>query len=94
MKSFPPHFFPFQNDNGVQKVRFTLPDVYGVFQFRVDYRRVGYTFIYSSSQVSVRPLRHTQYERFILSAYPYYTGAFSMMFGLFIFSFVFLYHRD
>jgi len=83
-----------KNDNGVQKVRFTLPDVYGVFQFRVDYRRVGYTFIYSSSQVSVRPLRHTQYERFILSAYPYYTGAFSMMFGLFIFSFVFLYHRD
>ena len=43
--------------------------------------------------MTVRPLLHTQYERFIPAAYPYYASAFSMMFGLFIFSFVFLYHR-
>jgi len=42
----------------------------------------------------VRPREHTQYERFILSAYPYYASAFSMMIGLFIFSLVFLHHRD
>lgn len=45
-------------------------------------------------QVSVRPLQHTQYERFIPSAYPYYISSFSMMGGVFIFSFVFLYHKD
>jgi len=47
-----------------------------------------------SLQVSVRPLQHTQYERFIVSAYPYYAGAFSMMFGVIIFSFVFLHFRE
>ncbi|CAB4069596.1 WBP1 [Lepeophtheirus salmonis] len=43
---------------------------------------------------SVRPLRHDQYERFILSAYPYYASAFSMMFGVFVFGFVFLHHKE
>jgi oligosaccharyltransferase complex subunit beta len=37
---------------------------------------------------------HTQYERFIPNAYPYYASAFSMMFGVFVFSFVFLYYKD
>lgn len=46
------------------------------------------------SQVSVRPLQHTQYERFIPSAYPYYVSAFSMMVGVFLFSFVFLYYKE
>lgn len=45
-------------------------------------------------QVSVRPLQHTQYERFIPSAYPYYASAFSMMFGVFVFSFIFLHFKD
>ena len=46
------------------------------------------------AQVSVRPLQHTQYERFIPSAYPYYASAFSMMFGVVIFSVVFLHFRE
>lgn len=45
-------------------------------------------------QVSVRPLQHTQYERFIPSAYPYYASAFSMMVGLFLFSIVFLHMKE
>uniref|UniRef100_A0A8C1GES5 Dolichyl-diphosphooligosaccharide--protein glycosyltransferase 48 kDa subunit n=1 Tax=Cyprinus carpio TaxID=7962 RepID=A0A8C1GES5_CYPCA len=75
-------------------VQFKLPDVYGVFQFKVDYNRLGYTHLYSSTQVSVRPLQHTQYERFIPSAFPYYASAFSMMGGLFVFSVVFLHMRE
>jgi len=73
---------------------FKLPDVYGVYKFKVDYNRMGYTHLFETTQVSVRPLQHTQYERFIPSAYPYYFSSFSMMFGVFIFSFVFLYHKD
>jgi len=80
--------------NGNFVAKFKLPDVYGVYQFKVEYSRVGFTRLYSSSQVSVRPLEHTQYERFIVSAYPYYTSAFSMMFGLFLFSFVFLHYKE
>lgn len=73
---------------------FKVPDVYGVYQFKVDYNRVGYTHLYTTTQVSVRPLEHTQYERFIPSAYPYYLSAFSMMFGVFLLSCVFLHHKD
>lgn len=80
--------------NGEFKAAFKLPDVYGVFKFKVDYDRVGYTHLFSSTQVSVRPKQHTQYERFIFSAYPYYASAFSMMVGICIFSVVFLHHKD
>ncbi|KAG8037676.1 hypothetical protein G9C98_005887 [Cotesia typhae] len=79
---------------GRYEARFKIPDVYGVYQFKVDYNRIGLTHLYSTTQVSVRPLEHTQYERFIPSAYPYYASAFSMMFGVFIFSFVFLHYKD
>lgn len=80
--------------NGRYEARFTIPDVYGVYQFKVDYTRIGWTHLYSTTQVSVRPLQHTQYERFILSAYPYYVSAFSMMAGVFLFSFIFLHFKE
>lgn len=83
-----------KKNGGKYSVQFKLPDVYGVFQFKVDYNRLGYTHLYSSTQVSVRPLQHTQYERFIPSAFPYYASAFSMMAGLFVFSVVFLHMRE
>nr|XP_023686734.1 dolichyl-diphosphooligosaccharide--protein glycosyltransferase 48 kDa subunit [Paramormyrops kingsleyae] len=83
-----------KKNGGKYSVQFKLPDVYGVFQFKVDYNRLGYTHLYSSTQVSVRPLQHTQYERFIPSAYPYYASVFSMMAGLFIFSIVFLHMKE
>jgi oligosaccharyltransferase complex subunit beta len=79
---------------GKYQSKFKIPDVYGVYQFKVEYDRVGLTRLFSTTQVSVRPLTHTQYERFIPSAYPYYASAFSMMFGVFVFSFVFLYYKE
>ena len=54
----------------------------------------GRGFICLGRQISVRPFRHNEYERFIPAAYPYYTSAFSMMAGVLLFSFVFLYYRD
>lgn len=80
--------------NGKYQAQFMIPDVYGVYQFKVDYDRIGYTHLYSTTQVSVRPLEHTQYERFIPSAFPYYVSAFSMMLGVFIFSFVFIHFKE
>ncbi|KAF4520913.1 hypothetical protein B566_EDAN014415 [Ephemera danica] len=91
---------PFVRQNLVRKsggqyeAQFKIPDVYGVYQFKVDYNRIGYTNLFSATQVSVRPLEHTQYERFIPSAYPYYFSAFSMMVGVFLFSIVFLHFKD
>lgn len=82
------------NKGGRVSAQFKIPDVYGVYQFRVNHNRVGYTRIQSVTQVSVRPLRHNQYERFIPSAYPYYASAFSMMAGVFVFALVFLHMAD
>ncbi|XP_076049228.1 dolichyl-diphosphooligosaccharide--protein glycosyltransferase non-catalytic subunit Ost48 [Oratosquilla oratoria] len=82
------------DNSGLFSVEFQVPDVYGVFQFKVEYNRVGFTRLSSFTQVSVRPFTHTQYERFIECAYPYYASAFSMMAGVFFFSLVFLHHKD
>ncbi len=81
-------------NNGYSNVQFQVPDVYGIFKFVVDYNRVGYTHLFSSEQVSVRPLQHTEYERFIPAAFPYYASAFTMMLGVFLFAFIQLYHSD
>lgn len=73
---------------------FKLPDVYGVFKFRVNYDRLGYTTVTEIEEgVSVRPLWHNQYERFIVAAYPYYASAFSMLLGFVLFALVFLFSR-
>ncbi|KAJ0064662.1 hypothetical protein NL108_011497, partial [Boleophthalmus pectinirostris] len=39
-----------KKNGGKYSVQFKLPDVYGVFQFKVDYNRLGYTHLYSSTQ--------------------------------------------
>lgn len=83
-----------KNKGGHLQAQFRVPDTYGIFKFVIDYNRIGYTHLQSSTQVSVHPLLHTQYERFIASAYPYYLSSFSMMAGAFLLSFVVLYHRD
>ncbi|KAF4027903.1 Oligosaccharyltransferase 48 kDa subunit beta [Phytophthora infestans] len=71
---------------------FQAPDVYGIFLFRVMYRRLGLSTIYTTTQVSLRPFKHDEYERFIPAAYPYYASAFSMMAGVFLFSVYFLFY--
>lgn len=83
-----------KNKAGHLQAVFRVPDTYGVFKFVIDHNRVGFTHLQTSTQVSVHPLLHTQYERFIASAYPYYFSAFSMMGGAFLLSFIVLYHRD
>ncbi|KAL1245231.1 Dolichyl-diphosphooligosaccharide--protein glycosyltransferasesubunit [Trichinella spiralis] len=64
---------------GKYKANFKVPDVYGVYKFLVDYSRIGWTHLRNVTQVSVRPFKHYQFERFVPSAYPYYISAFTMM---------------
>eukprot|EP00941_MAST-03F_sp_MAST-3F-sp1_P003062 g3062.t1 len=82
------------DNNGTFSTTFMTPGEYGVYKFRIMYRRVGYTTLQFSSQVAVRPFNHDEFERFILSAFPYYTSTFSMMVGVFGFSILFLYNRN
>ena len=79
--------------DGTFTALFKAPDSYGIFKFRVMYRRAGLSVLHHETQVSVRPFRHNEYERFIEAAFPYYAGALSMMFGVFLFSVYFLYSK-
>jgi len=81
------------DQTGIFSAKFKVPDVYGVFTFKLDHHTKGYSFFHDNEIVKVRPFRHNEYERFIPAAYPYYAAAFSMMTGFAIFSFVFLYHK-
>ncbi|XP_034684450.1 dolichyl-diphosphooligosaccharide--protein glycosyltransferase 48 kDa subunit-like [Vitis riparia] len=72
---------------------FKVPDVYGVFQFKVEYQRLGYTSLSLLKQIPVRPFKHNEYERFIKTAFSYYGASFSAMAGFFIFTIVYLYYK-
>ncbi|KAL5704852.1 Dolichyl-diphosphooligosaccharide--protein glycosyltransferase 48 kDa subunit [Ranunculus cassubicifolius] len=78
---------------GLYSTSFKVPDVYGVFQFKVEYNRLGYTSLSLSKQIPVRPFRHNEYERFLTAAFPYYGASFTTMVGFFIFTFVYLYSK-
>lgn len=55
-------------------VTLKLPDHYGVFHFKVNYKRPGLTSIEDRSQVTIRHNRHNEYPRFLTAAYPYYSA--------------------
>ncbi|THU47730.1 hypothetical protein C4D60_Mb09t18710 [Musa balbisiana] len=78
---------------GLYSTSFKVPDVYGVFQFKVEHQKLGYTSLSLSKQIPVRPFRHNEYERFITTAFPYYGASFSTMVAFFIFSIVYLYNK-
>jgi len=79
---------------GTFKLAFKVPDVYGVFKYAIDYRRLGYSAITLQQVVPVRPLRHDEYERFLLPAYPYYVSALSATVALFLVVVVVLYTKE
>ncbi|KAL4207979.1 hypothetical protein CU097_009779 [Rhizopus azygosporus] len=81
-----------QNEDTVGRfeAHIKLPDVYGVFTFKVNYKRPGLTYLLAEDQVSIRPFRHNEYPRFLTAAYPYYTATGSMMIGFIVFSIVWL----
>lgn len=48
----------------------------------------------SPHQVSIRPFTHSEYERFLVAAYPYYASALSVMAGFLVFCAAFLYSKE
>ncbi|ORY02320.1 Dolichyl-diphosphooligosaccharide-protein glycosyltransferase 48kDa subunit [Basidiobolus meristosporus CBS 931.73] len=71
-----------------------LPDVYGVYTLRVNYKRAGLSYVLEKDVVPIRPYRHNEYPRFLTVAFPYYVSAGSMLVGFVVFSIVWLYNRD
>ncbi|KAM9979739.1 hypothetical protein ACTFIZ_006008 [Dictyostelium cf. discoideum] len=80
--------------NGLYKIHFKLPDVYGVFTFEASIHKSGYSTLDHIYRKPILPFRHDSYERFIPAAFPYYATCFSMLIGTFIFSIIFLFNKD
>lgn len=51
--------------SGTFTARFKAPDRHGIYKFRIMYRRVGWSTVSVSEQVSVRPFRHNEYPRYL-----------------------------
>ncbi len=78
--------------NGTYSIqRLVLPDVYGVYKFSVDLRRSGYSTLQFFDQVTIRPTRISEFERYIVAANPYYFGIASVGIAFLIFIFLFLF---
>ncbi|KAI9142512.1 Dolichyl-diphosphooligosaccharide--protein glycosyltransferase subunit WBP1 [Paraphysoderma sedebokerense] len=73
---------------------FQLPDKWGVYTFKVDYKRQGFTYLLASELVSIVQFRHNEYPRFLSFAYVYYAGAFSQMAAVVVFSAIWLSHKE
>jgi oligosaccharyltransferase complex subunit beta len=67
------------------KAEFKIPDKHGVFQFKVDYKKPGYTFVQTATKIPIRPFKHNEYERFLFDAFPYYMTVFGTLIGFFVF---------
>jgi oligosaccharyltransferase complex subunit beta len=71
---------------------FDLPDHYGVFNFKIQHRVPGYTYVNDRVQFTIRHRQHNEYPRFISSAWPYYAGWLSVSCGFLVFCAVWLWH--
>ena len=72
---------------------FDAPTKEGIYQFKIIYEKPGFNFIKHTERVTLRPKRHDEFERFLLTAYPYYVSVFATIFGSVIFVVVFLYSK-
>lgn len=66
-----------------EATRFTaqvrLPDRHGVFTFVVDWKRQGFTYLFTKDVAPVRPYNSDEHPRWLSAAYPYAVGALSTM---------------
>lgn len=72
----------------------SLPDVVGIYTFKVSYWRKGFSYITEKNIVSIVPFRHDEFPRYISTGYPYYTNMWSLMIAFWIFTATFMYFKD
>lgn len=80
------------SDSTELSTTFIAPDRHGVFTFKLDYRRPGWTFLKDDKRVAVTPPNHDEYPRWIGGALPFYLGTLSTMVSFGVFSIVWILH--
>lgn len=73
---------------------YKAPDVYGIFKFKILYRRRGYNRVHVEHLAPLRNYKHNDYERFIWCASPYYAACLTTPFCVLIVAFFFLFHKE
>lgn len=80
------------SNSSVYSATFSLPDHYGIFHFKINYKRPGLSYIEERSTVTIRHYRHDEYPRYLFTAFPYYIGTATTMFAFLFFCFIWLFH--
>ncbi|KAF4694320.1 hypothetical protein FOZ60_008478 [Perkinsus olseni] len=85
---------PVPSQEGLHRLTFKAPDVYGIFKFVVDYNRLGLNHLHIEEVAPLRNYKHNDYPRFLFCAYPYYASVFVAAFGLFVIAFLMIYDKE
>ena len=75
-------------------LQFQVPDVYGIFKFRIDYQNKGFNNLVFEQVAPVRNFKHNDYDRFLFCAFPYYASCFVTLGLVVAFAFLFVNHKD
>ena len=76
---------------GYYSSEFKVPDVKGVFKLVVEHFKFGYSWLDLSVQTPVRPLKSSEYDRYIPMQLPYYSSLLTVVIGFLVMTTVFLY---
>jgi oligosaccharyltransferase complex subunit beta len=87
-------FMKYNPKTNKHELRFKIPDVYGIFKFRINHSRLGYNAVSFEQVAPVRNYRHNDYERFLFCAYPYYASSFVSLVLVAVFAAYFINHKD
>lgn len=93
--------FPLDTQNATDPAKealysktFKIPDKCGIFKFVVDFKPAGYNHLHLEQVLPIRNFRHDDFERFKLSALPYYMAELSTLILTLVFVFLFLWHKE
>lgn len=75
---------------GRYAAEFVAPGRPGVYKLRVHYRRPGYTLLHWSTQVTLRPFNHDEFDRFLPGAAPFYAAVWVTLVGCLVFGVAFV----
>ncbi|KTW28993.1 dolichyl-diphosphooligosaccharide-protein glycotransferase [Pneumocystis jirovecii RU7] len=82
------------SNSSVYSTVVSLVDRYGIFHFKVNYKRPGLSYIEERSTITIRHYKHDEYPRYLFIAFPYYIGVATTIFAFLLFCFVWLFSID
>jgi oligosaccharyltransferase complex subunit beta len=84
------------HDSAIYTKTFMIPDQYGMFTFRVVYRRPGLSFVDQEDVVTIRHIANDEWPRSwnITNSWVYLTSAVSVVIAWFVFTLLYLYAKD